>query len=336
MGKKDRNPEGQRSEERCPEERLTANQSPPQRTGAARSGAQKSGGQRLGRGLAALLGDQAPQLARATQPRAAQTASAPALQVSALGVDLLAPSPFQPRRDMNPELLAELTDSIRSRGVLQPLLVRPDPEKPGRYQIIAGERRWRAAQMAGLHEVPVHVRALDDADAMAAAMVENLQRSDLNPVEEAEGLQRLLKDYRLTQEELAGAVGKSRSHVTNTLRLLNLPESVRKNLRNGVLSAGHARALLGHPTPEAAMKTVLEKGLNVRQTEALAAQARKNGAPVSKSAPAPEIASLEKELAGRLGLKTQIRFNGKSGSLKISYSSLDQFEALMRLLKPED
>ncbi|PHI96832.1 chromosome partitioning protein ParB [Parasaccharibacter apium] len=282
---------------------------------------------KLGRGLAALLGDEAPNLARAGAP---QTEARAPSQPGSLGVDLLSPSPFQPRRDMNEEHLAELADSIRSRGVIQPILVRPDPEHKGRYQIIAGERRWRASQKAGLHEVPVYIRQLDDTDAMAAAMVENLQRSDLNPVEEAMGLQRLLQDYSLTQEELAGAIGKSRSHITNTMRLLNLPEPVLVQLREGALSAGHARALLGHPEPVAGMAEVLSRGLNVRQTEAMVARLNKaESAEVKTAHPAPEITRLEEDLSARFGLKTQIRFNGKSGSLKINYSSLEQFEALM-------
>ncbi len=296
--------------------------------------AKKASSQRLGRGLAALLGDQAPQLARAGA--APQQGENVANQPGMLAVDLLAPSPFQPRRAMNKDRLEELADSIRSRGVIQPILVRPNPEKSGYYQIIAGERRWRASQMAGLHEVPVYIRQLDDTDAMAAAMVENLQRSDLNPVEEALGLQRLVQDYSLTQEELAGAVGKSRSHITNTIRLLNLPATVLDCLREGGLSAGHARALLGHPDPALGMKVVLEKGLNVRQTEDMVARLNKAGDDISKKenrAPAPEITRLEEDLSTHLGLKTQIRFNGKSGSLKINYSSLEQFEELMERLK---
>lgn len=296
--------------------------------------AKKASSQRLGRGLAALLGDQAPQLARAGA--APQQGENVANQPGMLAVDLLAPSPFQPRRAMNKDRLEELADSICSRGVIQPILVRPNPEKSGYYQIIAGERRWRASQMAGLHEVPVYIRQLDDTDAMAAAMVENLQRSDLNPVEEALGLQRLVQDYSLTQEELAGAVGKSRSHITNTIRLLNLPATVLDCLREGGLSAGHARALLGHPDPALGMKVVLEKGLNVRQTEDMVARLNKAGDDISKKenrAPAPEITRLEEDLSTHLGLKTQIRFNGKSGSLKINYSSLEQFEELMERLK---
>ncbi|MBS1075397.1 ParB/RepB/Spo0J family partition protein [Gluconobacter sp. Dm-73] len=287
--------------------------------------AKKDSSPRLGRGLAALLGDQAPQLARATR------ANATPQQHSSLPVDILAPSPFQPRQDMNPERLSELADSIRSRGVLQPLLVRPDPEKPGHYQIIAGERRWRASQLAGLHSVPVHIRELDDTDAMAAALVENLQRADLNPIEEAEGLQRLVTDYTLTQEELAGAVGKSRPHITNTMRLLNLPPEVRAHVRNGALTAGHARALLTHPDPVAAAKLVIARGLNVRQTEALTS-GKETTTPAKKSRDA-EILQIENDLSSRLGLKVHISYNGKKGgSLKIDYTSLEQFESVMRLL----
>ncbi len=287
--------------------------------------AKKDSSPRLGRGLAALLGDQAPQLARATR------ANAQLQQHSSLPVDVLAPSPFQPRQDMNPERLSELADSIRSRGVLQPLLVRPDPEKPGHYQIIAGERRWRASQLAGLHSVPVHIRELDDTDAMAAALVENLQRADLNPIEEAEGLQRLVTDYTLTQEELAGAVGKSRPHITNTMRLLNLPPEVRVHVRNGDLTAGHARALLTHSDPVAAAKLVIARGLNVRQTEALTS-GKETTIPAKKARDA-EILQIENDLSSRLGLKVHISYNGKKGgSLKIDYTSLEQFESVMRLL----
>ncbi|EHH67727.1 ParB/RepB/Spo0J family partition protein [Gluconobacter morbifer] len=292
--------------------------------------AKKDSSPRLGRGLAALLGDQAPQLARATRP------NAPTPQHTSLPVDVLEPSPFQPRLDMNPERLEELADSIRSRGVLQPLLVRPDPQNPERYQIIAGERRWRASQLAGLHNVPVHVRQLDDTDAMAAALVENLQRADLNPIEEAEGLQRLITDYTLTQEELAGAVGKSRPHITNMMRLLNLPDAVRAHVRRGELSAGHARALLGHPDPTAAARIVLERGLNVRQTEALVAGRTSETREPEKTRRDTEIVQLERDLSARLGLKVHISYDGKKGgTLKIDYKSLEQFEGVLRLLKPE-
>lgn len=199
--------------------------------------------------------------------------------VSSLPVEALVPGPFQPRQDMQPEALEELAQSIRERGILQPILVRPDPDQPGQYQIIAGERRWRAAQLAQCHDVPVHVRDLDEADAMAAALVENLQRADLNPVEEAEGLNRLQEDYNLTQEDLAKAIGKSRPHVANMLRLLRLPEAVRTELKTGNLSAGHARALLSHPNPVAAAAEVISRGLSVRQTEALTEGSEPAGEP---------------------------------------------------------
>ncbi|MDF7673291.1 ParB/RepB/Spo0J family partition protein [Acetobacteraceae bacterium ESL0709] len=291
----------------------------------------KDSSPRLGRGLAALLGDKAPQISRVVHGTSSEEMAPPQ---SSVAIDLLAPSPFQPRKAMDGTKLAELADSIRSRGVLQPLLVRPDPQQKGHYQIIAGERRWRAAQQAGLHEVPVHIRHLDDSDAMAAAMVENLQRSDLNPIEEAEGLQRLLDDYHLTQEELAGALGKSRSHIANTLRLLNLPDIICQHLRDGLLSAGHARALLAHPDPVAAMKTVLAKGLNVRQTEVLATQAQRGIIDGAERHPRqPDIVRLEEDLSNHLGLKTRITFNGKKGTLKVNYETLEQFDTLLALLK---
>src|SRR3954468_6635396 len=192
----------------------------------------------------------------------------PAQPRTSLPVSALEPGPFQPRTNMDPEQLRDLTESIRQQGVLQPLLARPHPERQGRFQIIAGERRWRAAQAAGLHEVRVLVRPLSDTEAMAAALVENLQRQDLDPIEEAEGYKRLLGEFGLTQDGLGELVGKSRSHVANTMRLLQLPDSVRDGVRSGALSAGHARALLGHPDPAGAAKIVIARGLNVRQTEA--------------------------------------------------------------------
>ena len=277
---------------------------------------------RLGRGLAALLGDSAS---------VAPTPQSPG--VRSLPVEMLEPSPYQPRGAMNLEALEELTASIRERGILQPLLVRPHPTLPGRYQIIAGERRWRASQAAGLHEVPALIRELTDVDAMAAGLVENLQRQDLNPIEEAEGYRRLLDEFGISQELVGQAVGKSRVHVSNTLRLLNLPEVIRVELRKGTLTAGHARALLMHPAPETVMAMVLSRGLNVRQTEALAK------APVATgggSRPArqkdPETATLERELSERLGLKVEIAYDGKGGSVRIHYRDLDQLDSVLAYL----
>jgi ParB family chromosome partitioning protein len=276
---------------------------------------------RLGRGLAALMGD-AP-------PLAAAAAAGP---TQVLPIERLEPGPFQPRTSFHSDTLAELVDSIRARGILQPLLVRPHPARPDQFQIIAGERRWRAAQQAGLHEVPVLLRGLTDQEAMAASLVENLQRQDLNPIEEGEGFRRLIEEFGLTQEQLGAAVGKSRSHVANAMRLLQLPPAVRVEVQKGTLSAGHARALLGHPDPEQAAKQVIARGLNVRQTEALATD-RQTGSttrqPVEKD---PETVALERDLSERLGLTVQISFDGKGGSVTLKYRNLDQLDSLMALL----
>jgi ParB family chromosome partitioning protein len=276
---------------------------------------------RLGRGLAALMG-------AAADPVPA--ASGGPSGVQALPIAALEPGPFQPRSGMNQAAQAELTESVRTRGILQPILVRPHPADPARFQIIAGERRWRAAQAAGLAEVPSLVRPLGDADALAAALVENLQRQDLNPIEEAEGYQRLLDEFGLQQDALAEAVGKSRSHITNTLRLLNLPKSLQGDVRSGTLSPGHARLLVNHPDPEAIALAVIARGLNVRQTEALM-QRRAAAAPLPVERD-PETEATERLLAERLGLKVSLRFDGKAGVLAIHYRTLDQLDALIQLL----
>ena len=275
---------------------------------------------RLGRGLAALYGDMP------------QESSAAAATPRVMAVASLKPGPFQPRQDMPKDALDELSASIRAHGVLQPILVRPDPGVGGEFQIIAGERRWRAAQLAGLHEVPVHVREFDDADALAAALIENLQRQDLNPIEEAEGLRRLGQEFSLSQDALATSVGKSRSHVANMLRLLTLPSSVLSDVRRGALSAGHARALLMHADPAKAALTVLSRGLNVRQTEALSKTPDRMPRATEPSGAHFETASLERELTARLGLKTKISFDGRGGQVVLGYRSLDQLEGLLRLL----
>ena len=290
---------------------------------------QREAAPRLGRGLAALLGDAGPQASPADGG------------LHTLPIEQLEGGPFQPRRVMEQEALEELASSIRSRGILQPILARRHPAHPDRYQIIAGERRWRAAQLAGLHEVPVHVRALSDGDAMAASLVENLQRRDLNAIEEAEGLQRLLGEFSMTQEELAGAVGKSRSHISNTIRLLQLPPTVRREVMQGGLSAGHARALLGHPDPARAALVVISKRLSVRQTEAMAQSAGQAAsiAPAAARLPVgpepakdPEIASLERSLREKLGLKVEVQFHGRGGQIRIHYATLDQLDGVLQLL----
>ena len=270
---------------------------------------------RLGRGLASLLGDPA----REAAPR------------TSLPVAALQPGPFQPRTAVDEEQLRDLAESIRLQGVLQPILARPHPGAPGQYQIIAGERRWRASQLAGLHEIPALVRELSDGEAMAAGLVENLQRQDLNPIEEAEGYKRLLGEFGLSQEQLGGLVGKSRSHVANTLRLLTLPAAVQGDLQKGRLSAGHGRALLGHPKPETVSRMVIEKGLSVRQTEALANRLFPPPAPARRPVD-PETAALERDLSARLGLRVQISTDDSGGSLRIAYRTLDQLDGVLARL----
>jgi ParB family chromosome partitioning protein len=289
----------------------------------------KEPGPRLGRGLAALMGD-------APRPAAAATAAPGGPAVTSTPVEHLEPGPFQPRGDFDPAGMAELVDSIRARGILQPLLARPHPDHSDRFQIIAGERRWRAAQQAGLHSVPTLIRTLTDAEAMAAALVENLQRQDLNAIEEAQGYHRLTEEFGLTQERLAEAVGKSRSHVANTMRLRQLPPTVQEEVRKGTLSAGHARALLSHPDPVKAAMAVISRGLNVRQTEALVPSRtpRADGAAKPRSVKDSETVALERDLAERLGLKVEIVFDGKGGSVRIQYRSLDQLDGLIALLMP--
>jgi ParB family chromosome partitioning protein len=268
---------------------------------------------RLGRGLAALLGDAA----------GSATASAEH-EVRMLPIGALRPGPFQPRVAMAQDGLESLAESIRSSGILQPILVRPEPDEAEAWQIIAGERRWRAAQLAGLHDVPCLIRRLGDLEAMAAGLVENLQRQDLNAIEEAEGYRRLTAEFGLRQEEVGQAIGRSRAHVTNTIRLLGLPEAVQGDVRTGALSAGHARALLAHPDPQRAAQQVITRGLNVRQTEALAqAQSTRRAPPLPKHA---DTTALERQLAEALGLKVTIDHRGPGGSLRLDYANLDQLD----------
>jgi ParB family chromosome partitioning protein len=275
---------------------------------------------RLGRGLAALMGDQANAEPLAT-PQSLATAD-------------LEPGPFQPRRTMDEAALDELAESLKAQGVLQPLLVRAHPTIGGRYQIIAGERRWRAAQRAGLHEVPVLIRRLSDTEAMAAGLVENLQRQDLDPIEEAEGFRRLMTEFGLSQEALAQAVGKSRSHVANLLRLLNLPMAVQRQVREGAMSSGHARAIIGHPRPEEAARAIIERKLSVRQAEKLTQEALTAKAPPPRPPTQhdPETRALEKDLSERLGLSVRISYDGKRGTVSVVYNTLDQLEGIVALL----
>jgi ParB family chromosome partitioning protein len=280
----------------------------------------------LGRGLDALLGV-------GSAPR--DGAEAPAGGgVATLPVDLIQRGRFQPRRDFNPESLQELADSIRAQGVVQPVVVRPLAD--GRYELIAGERRWRAAQMAELHEIPAVVRDVPDQAAMAMALIENIQRDDLNPLEEATALQRLLDEFGLTHQEVAQAVGKSRATVSNLLRLLELNEDVKVALASGQIEMGHARALLGlrGAAQSEAARLVARKGLSVRETEALVRrlveQAEHPAAPRREVRLDPDIRRLQDNLCERLGARVEIRHakSGK-GQLVIAYGSLDELDGIL-------
>ncbi|MEX0971446.1 MAG: ParB/RepB/Spo0J family partition protein [Paracoccaceae bacterium] len=286
----------------------------------------------LGRGLSTLLADvdlnaDTPSGTRGEgRARAADTT---------LPIEKIAPNPDQPRRNFKPEDLDELVASIREKGVLQPLIVRPDPNVSGRYQIVAGERRWRAAQRAQLHSLPVIIRDFSDSEVLEVAIIENIQRTDLNPAEEAAGYRQLMDSFGHTQEQLAIVLGKSRSHIANLLRLLNLPDSVLEHLRAGRLSAGHARTLVTAENPETLAKLIIQKGLNVRQAEALARQGQ---APKEKRALKPakdsDTRAIEADLMAHLRLKVDIRHRpgGESGEITISYKSLDELDGLCQLL----
>lgn len=287
---------------------------------------QKPRGRELGRGLSALLGD-----AAVKKP---QTVPAD-YSGQSLPVELLAPSPFQPRRIFNEDDITELTASVRERGVLQPILVRPNPARPDHYEIVAGERRWRAAQAAQLHEVPVIVRELSDDGVLEIALVENIQRADLNALEEASGYKRLIDEFEHTQESLAKVVGKSRSHVANTLRLLTLPEAVHRLIDQGKLSAGHARALVGAEDPAGLAAKIAHSGLSVRQTEALVKKG-KSPRPPAAAVPQndPDTAALERTVSDLLGLKVKIEFRGENvgGKVIVQYRNLDQLDEIIRRL----
>lgn len=293
----------------------------------------------LGRGLSALFGDD---VAEATAPEG-PGAGAPSRLAGVAAVDVpvehLSSGRFQPRMDFDEEALQDLADSIRVKGVLQPILVRRLPEDEERFEIIAGERRWRAAQLAQIHTVPVLIRDFSDQEAAEVALIENLQRRDLNPLEEAEGYKRLMDEFQRTQEEVATALGKSRSHLANMVRLLNLPDPVKGMLRRGELSTGHARALLNAEEPVALAEQVVKKGLNVRQTERLATEkggvkSRKPRAVKEKDA---DTVALERDLSNLLGLKVAIEFQGRGGQVVIHYDTLEQLDDILyRLNNPTD
>lgn len=291
----------------------------------------------LGRGLSALMAD-------VNQDDAVQaggpTGRRPDLVVP---IEQVAPNPDQPRRSFTPDQLEELAASIREKGIIQPLIVREKVQGDQRYEIVAGERRWRAAQMAQLHEIPVLVRDFDDTEVLEVAIIENIQRADLNPVEEAAGYRQLMDRFGHTQERLAEALGKSRSHIANLLRLLHLPEEVQTFLREGSLSMGHARALITSSDPVALAKRVIQGGLSVRETEKLAKgpadpQGTAPGKSTGSGSKAPEkdadTRALENDLSAAAGMKVTIDHaaGGESGQVVIRYDSLDQLDEICRML----
>ncbi len=288
--------------------------------------AEESPRSRLGRGLAALIGDAGDEASAVERARGQRR----------VPIEYIRANPKNPRRHFNETELEELASSIRAKGVIQPILVRAVRGQADAFEIIAGERRWRASQKAGLHEVPIILMEISDKEALEIAIIENVQRADLNPLEEALGYDSLIQQFEYAQADLGKIVGKSRSHIANTLRLLKLPDSVKKHLQEGRLTAGHARALLAHDNPEALAKAIIEKGLNVRDVEALAgAQAEAKGRPPKKRprvAKSADVRALEKKLSDTLGLSVEVNHRNTGGELRIRYKTLEQLDALARRL----
>jgi ParB family chromosome partitioning protein len=277
----------------------------------------------LGRGLSALLG--------------AEEAPADLGPQRTLPIDLLHPGRYQPRGRFAPEELEALAQSVKENGILQPILVRPHDKLGGHFEIVAGERRWRAAQLAQLHEVPIIVRSLDDRSTLEIALIENVQREDLTPLEEAEGYARLMSEFDYTQETLAERIGKSRSAIANLLRLRGLPEAVRAMITDGRLSVGHARALIGAADPLALAQEIVAKDLNVRQAESLVKKQKPDAARKKSGAGAAPVKdadtrALEHDLSLKLGLKVEVQFDGKGGRLVLHYASLDQLDTVIEKL----
>lgn len=287
-----------------------------------------SGQKRLGRGLAALIGE------IHTEEDGALEAARNQRRVP---IEFLVPNPNNPRKAFKQEDLQDLSSSIKERGIFQPVIVRPDPSGDGeRYEIIAGERRWRAAQMAGLHEIPVLIHKASDKEALEIAIVENVQRADLNAVEEALGYDQLSREYDYSQAELADVIGKSRSHVANMMRLLKLPSSVQTYIAEGKLTAGHARTLITAKNPEELADRIVQDGLTVRNAEALSATSMgRKPAGSSKPEKDADTRALEDELTNHLGLVVSVdgRGNGERGELRIKYKTLEQLDGIIRLLK---
>ncbi len=281
---------------------------------------QAAAGSRLGRGLAALIGDVEE-----------ESGAPPATAERQVPIAFVRANPRNPRRVFGDDDLDDLTASIREKGVVQPLLVRRVGDDRNAYEIIAGERRWRAAQRAGLHEVPVVVRDVDDREALELALIENVQRADLNPLEEAAGYRQLIAEHDYSQAQLAEVIGKSRPHISNTLRLLKLPDEVRRLVASGDLTAGHARALVNHENPVAAARRIVETGLSVRDAEAIetgTGKARRVKPP--KDA---DTAALEKSLGDALGLAVTVDHGAAGGSVRIRYKTLEQLDEIARRLR---
>ncbi len=290
--------------------------------------AEEGGRSRLGRGLAALIADSSAQMPASPEARDRRR----------LRHADVRPNPHNPRRSFADEDLTDLANSIREKGIIQPIVVRPAPGRAGQYEIIAGERRWRAAGAAGLDEVPVVVVEVDDKGALELAIIENVQRADLNPIEEARGYERLAREFGYSQTDLARIIGKSRSHVANMIRLLKLPGSVEAMVVDGSLSAGHARALLVFDDPEPVAKRIVARGLNVREVEKLAQAHQRPAAPPAPE-PKPKRAlqgddtkALAKRIAAALGLGVEIDVRGAGGEIRIRYETHDELESLCRQL----
>jgi len=276
----------------------------------------------LGRGLSSLMGESA------TEELQSQSTSGD-LKIA---ISKLRPSSIQPRRLFDKKNINELAESIKSKGLVQPILVRPSKSEVGEYEIIAGERRWRAAQIAQLHELPAVVKNLDDVEALEMAIIENVQRADLSPIEEAAGYKKLMEQYNHTQEALSPIVGKSRSHIANIIRLLNLPASIQDMISQGVITSGHARAIMNSAFPEQLAKKIVDENLSVRQAESLVKE-KKIKLTKNKLKPADTV-DLEQRLTELLGLEVVISDNGKrGGSIKVKYKTLDQLELITSKLK---
>ncbi len=290
----------------------------------------------LGRGLNALFEDDESFAAEAPLDSAPASGSQSKSRID-VGVEQLEPSRFQPRKIFDDASISELAESIKNHGLLQPIVVRQNKDDPDLYEIIAGERRWRAAQKAQLHKVPVIVKELSDIEALEIALIENLQREDLNPVDEAMSFQRLMSEYSYTQEKLAKSLGKSRSYIANIVRLLNLPDVVLGHLERGDLTAGHARALITAKNPEELAKEIIAGGLSVRETEKLTADnsgaPKKSGASAKVTAKDVDTLALEKDISNTLGMRVSIDSkDGEKGKISIEFKSLDQLDTVLKRL----